>query len=116
MYAWGDEDLSKEEVEKVLQATAVKIHSLGMDLIAILALESVKPLSNIGGELSRMIFSPFLPALGPEYNMMGDKLIYVFQRRENIEKLIKILEGYNKKEEKTPENQEPPKEQPADGF
>ena len=114
MYAWGDEDLSEEEVEKVLKATAAKIHSLGMDLIAILALESVKPVSNIGGELSRMIFSPFLPALGPDYNMMGDKLIYVFQRRENIEKLIKMLEEYNKKDEKTDESQDPAKEKPHD--
>ncbi|MGW8180922.1 MAG: hypothetical protein ACWGQW_19500 [bacterium] len=114
MYAWGDDELPEEEIEKVLTATAKKIHSLGMDLIAILALESVKPLSNIGGELSRMIFSPFLPALGPEYNMMGDKLIYVFQRRENVEKLIKILEEYNKKEEKKEEKQEPATEQPEE--
>ena len=117
MYAWGDEELPEEEVDKVLHAAAEKIHTFGMDMIAILALETVKPISNMGGELSRMIFSPFLPALGPEYNMMGDKLIYVFQRRENVEKLIKLLEANIKKEEeKAAEKKKPPEEQVEDGF
>ena len=116
MYAWGDEELSEEEVEKVLQATAKKIHTFGMDMIAILALETVKPLSNVGGELSRMIFSPFLPALGSEYNMMGDKYIYVFQKRENVEKLIKLLESNVKKEdEKATEKKKLAKKQAEEG-
>ncbi len=93
MYAWGDEDLSEEEVTRILEAIATRIHAYGMDAAAIIALETVKPLSNLGTELSRMFFSPFLPILGPEYNMMGDKLLFVFQDRKNVERLIQLLEG-----------------------
>ena len=92
MYAWGDEDLSEEEVEKILENMATRIHAYGMGTAAVIALETVKPLSNLGTELGRLFFSPFLPILGPEYNLLGDKLLYVFQDRKNLEKLIKILE------------------------
>lgn len=93
MYAWGDEDLSQEEVEKIIEDMATRIHAYGMGPAAIIALETVKPLSNLGTELSRMFFSPFLPIIGPEYNLLGDKLLFVFKDRENIEKLIKNLES-----------------------
>lgn len=100
MYAWGDSELPEEEVDRILQVVAKRIHAFGMDLVAILTLETMKPLSNVGGELSRMLLSPILPALGPDYNLMGDKLIYIFENRKNVEKLIKILEEMTSVEEK----------------
>ena len=112
MYAWGDEDLSEEEVTRILEKIATRIHSYGMDTPAIIALETVKPLSNLGTELSRMFFSPFLPILGPEYNMLGDKLLFVFQDRKNVERLIKLLEeiaeadAERKREEKRQKKEE----------
>jgi hypothetical protein len=99
MYAWGDDDLPDEEVDKILQAIAKRIHAYGMDTAAIITLETVKPLSNLGTELSRMFFSPFLPILGPEYNLLGDKLLFIFQKRTNVEKLITILENMTREEE-----------------
>jgi hypothetical protein len=92
MYSWGDAELSAEEVDSILQKAAEKIHLYGMETVAILTLESIKPLVYVGGELSRVVLAPFLPALGPDYNTLGDKLIYVFEDRKNIEKLIQILE------------------------
>ena len=100
MYAWGDSELTEEEIDRVVNEVAVKIHAFGFDAIAIIALESAKPLSNIGAELSRMFFTPFLPILGPNINMLGDKLVYVFQDRKNIERVIKLLEQMNEEEEK----------------
>jgi len=99
MYAWGDDDLPEEEVDRILQTIAKRIHAYGMDTAAIIALETVKPLSNLGTELSRMFFSPFLPILGPEYNLLGDKLMYVFQKRQNVEKLITVLEDMAREDE-----------------
>ena len=99
MYAWGDADLTEEEIDRIVNEVAVKIHAFGFDAIAIIALESAKPLSNIGAELSRMFFTPFLPILGPNINMLGDKLVYVFQDRKNIERVIKLLEQMNEEEE-----------------
>ena len=117
MYAWGDEDLSEEEVTRILENIAIRIHAYGMDAAAIIALETVKPLSNLGTELSRMFFSPFLPILGPEYNMMGDKLLFVFQDRKNVERLIQLLEGKadadadRRREEKRKKKEEKKKEE-----
>ena len=99
MYAWGDSELPEEEVDRILHVVAEKIHAFGMDLVAILALETIKPLTNVGGELSRMVLSPILPALGPDYNLIGDKLIYIFKNRKNVEKLITILEEMTRVEE-----------------
>ena len=98
MYPWGDMELSEEEVDEVLHAAAQKIRLYGMETVAILTLESLKPMVYVGGELSRVVLAPFLPALGPQYNMLGEKLIYVFENRQNIEKLIQILEQMGKGE------------------
>lgn len=99
MYAWGDSELPQEEIDRIIHSIAKKIHMYGMDTPAIIALESFKPLANMGGELSRMLFSPFLPILGPEYNMLGDKLIYIFHERKNLEKLISLLEEMSREDE-----------------
>ena len=88
----GDEELPEEEVDEMIRKIAERIQQYGMETVAILTLESVKPLVFIGGEMSRLIFSPFLPALGPNANELGENLINVFEERKNIEKLITILE------------------------
>ncbi len=99
MYAWGESELPEEEMDRILQATAKKIHAYGMDTVAIITLETIKPLTNIGGEIGRMLLSPILPALGPDYNMMGDKLIYIFENKKNVEKLIMTLEEMTRVDE-----------------
>jgi hypothetical protein len=88
----GDEERSEEEVDEIIRKTAEKIHQYGMETVAILTLESVKPLVYIGGEMSRLMISPFLPALGQNANELGENLINVFEERKNVEKLIVILE------------------------
>jgi hypothetical protein len=70
-----------------------------METVAILTLESVKPLVYIGGEMSRVFLAPFLPVLGQDLNQMGEKYITVFEDRDNIEKLIHLLEEKVKEEE-----------------
>ena len=54
--------------------------------------------------MSRLMISPFLPALGHNANELGENLINVFEERKNVEKLITILEKmargeYDKKED-----------------
>ena len=100
----GDEELTEEEVDEIIRKTAERIQQYGMETFAILTLESVKPLVYIGGEMSRLMISPFLPALGPKANELGENLINVFEERKNVEKLITILEKmargeYDKKED-----------------
>ncbi len=100
----SDEELTEEEVDEIIRKAAEKIQQYGMETAAILTLESVKPLVYIGGEMSRLMISPFLPALGPAANELGENLINVFEERKNVEKLIIILEEmargeYGEKEE-----------------
>ena len=98
-FAHADMELTDEEVDDVIEQAAQKIHLYKMETVAILTLESIKPLVYIGGELSRFAISPFLPALGPAYNELGEKLLYVFEDRSNIEKLIVRLEELVREEQ-----------------
>jgi hypothetical protein len=123
MYAWGDRELSEDEVDEILYSAAERIRLYGMETVAILTLESVKPLVYVGGELSRVVLAPFLPALGPQYNILGEKLIYVFEDRRNIEKLIQILEQMARGEYKPPvkeqiavTDEEKPEKKPQDSL
>ncbi|MCK4438396.1 hypothetical protein KAV47_04910 [Candidatus Bathyarchaeota archaeon] len=91
-FPFDETELTEEEVDEIIRKIAERIQQYGMETAAILTLESVKPIVYIGGEMSRLMISPFLPALGPNANELGENLINVFEERKNVEKLITILE------------------------
>ena len=91
-FPFDETELTEEEVDEIIRKIAERIQQYGMETVAILTLESVKPIVYIGGEMSRLMISPFLPALGPNANELGENLINVFEERKNVEKLITILE------------------------
>ena len=114
-FAHADMELTEEEVDEVIEKAAQRIHQYKMETVAILTLESIKPMVYIGGELSRFAIAPFMPALGPAYNELGEKLIYVFEDRNNIEKLIVRLEELVREEEKEKEQKKQDEEEvPSD--
>jgi hypothetical protein len=94
-----DIELTPEDVEAVIQDTAKKIAEYQMETIAILTLESLKPWSFVGGELTRAALAPLMPALGHDLGLTSEKLLQVFEDRKNIEHLIQILESNVKKQE-----------------
>jgi len=102
-FAHTNMELTEEEADEIIEKAAERIHQYKMETVAILTLESIKPMVYIGGELSRFAIAPFLPALGPAYNELGEKLLYVFEDRKNIEKLIVRLEEMVREEEKQKE-------------
>jgi hypothetical protein len=85
-------EVPEEEVDAIILETAKRIKKYGMEMAAIMALESLKPLAYVGGELTRLTLSPFFPMLGSNIDMWGEKVIHVFEERKNIEKLILLLE------------------------
>lgn len=87
-----DEPVSEEEVERVVNEVANYIHIKGLETVAILFLETSKPLAFIGGGMSRLFISPFLPVFGEEGDIFGQKMINIFENRKNIEKLILKIE------------------------
>jgi len=84
-----------EDQERIIEKAADTIFKYDMDLVAILVLESIKPLATIGSQLARYMVAPFLPFIG-ERSM---PYLATFERKENVEKLIKLLEERSRKEE-----------------
>ena len=91
-------ELSEEETDEVILETAKRIKQYGMEMPAIMALESFKPLMFVGGELSRLTLSPFFPIFGPNIDLWGNKLINVFEEKKNVDKLILLLEQMSRGE------------------
>ena len=83
------------EVEEVIERAAELIINKGMDNLAILMLEGAIPLVYIGGQLGRVTIAPISPLFG--FKM--ERFITVFENRENIRRLINLIE--QKKEPKS---------------
>ena len=94
-----DIEVTPEDEDEMISKIAEKIHQYGLDVAAILMIESVKPLSFIGAQMGRFFVSPFLPALGENVGMSGEKLFQIFEKHENVEKLIKAVEELTREEE-----------------
>ncbi len=92
-----DEELSEEEEERIIEELANYIHSKGLETAAILLLESSKPFALIGGGMSRLFLSPFLPVFGDETDIFGQKMILFLEKRKNLERLIQKIEEIKEK-------------------
>ena len=95
---WNIEVTSEDE-DEMIRKNAQNIHKSGFDVAAILLIESVKPLSFIGTQMGRFFISPFLPALGENVGISGEKFLQIFEKHENVEKLIKAVEELTREEE-----------------
>jgi hypothetical protein len=98
-----DIKMTPEEEERIINKVAVEINKRGMDMPAILMLETLKPLVYIGTQFGRFYVSPFLPIFGDAFYQDSEKIITIFEKRENVEKLIKRLEEISKEEKKNKE-------------
>ena len=96
---YWDIDVTSEDEDEMIGKIAQKIHASGLDVVAILMIESVKPLSYIGAQMGRLFISPFLPALGENVGIIGEKVLQIFEKRDNVEKLIKAVEALAREEE-----------------
>jgi len=92
-----DEEATPEEEARVIEWTAREFHKYGLEAAGILFLESGKPLAFIGSQIGSVFVMPFLPFFGDTAYTKGDKFFKVFQKHENIEKLIKRLEEISEK-------------------
>jgi hypothetical protein len=95
--------VTPEDEDEMISKIAEKIHQYGLDVAAILMIETIKPLSFIGAQMGRFFVSPFLPALGEDIGMSGEKFLQIFEKRENVEKLIKAVEELTQEERKKAE-------------
>lgn len=110
-FFFGDEELSEEEIDAIILEAALRIRKYGMEMPAIMALESFKPLMFVGGEMARLTLSPFFPIFGANVDLWGQKLIYVFEEKKNVDKLINLLEKMSRGEYEDPSEESLEEEQ-----
>ncbi len=94
-----DIEVTSEEEDEMIGNIAHKIHEYGLDIAAIIAIGSVRPLSFIGAQMGRFFISPFLPALGGNIGITGEKFFQIMEKQENVEKLIQTIEKMTQEEE-----------------
>jgi len=100
---YWDIDVTSEDENEMIRKIAHKIHEYGLDVAAIIMIESVTPLSYIGSQMGRFFVSPFFPAFGENLGISGEKFFQIFEKRENVEKLIKAVEELTRQEEERKE-------------
>ncbi len=93
-----DIEVTSEEEDEMIGKIAHNIHEYGLDMVAILMIESVKPLTYIASQMGRFFISPFLPALGDNIDITGEKFFQIMEKRENVEKLIQAIEKLTQEE------------------
>lgn len=82
-------DATPEEEEELLKKAEDLIEQYKMEPLALLLLETMKPLVYVGGEFGRFFIAPLLPFLDHK----PDAIIQTFQQRKNIDKLLLKIEG-----------------------
>jgi len=100
--------VTPKDEEEMISKTADKIQEYGMDLAAVLFLQSYKPLTYVGGQMGRFMIFPFFYMLGGNITQDAEKFFMIFENRDNVEKLIKLLEkrSIEKDSEKTRKREE----------
>lgn len=84
--------VTPKDEEEMIRKAAEKINEYGMDLAAILFLQSYKPLTYVGGQMGRFMIFPFFYILGGNITQSAEKFFMIFEDRNNVERLIKRLE------------------------
>ena len=87
-----DEELTIEEEDEIIEWTARELYKYGMETVAILFLESYKPMSRIGTSMGTVFFTPLMPIFGDNTAIRSQKVLKLFQEDKNVEKLIVRLE------------------------
>jgi len=100
--------VTPKDEEEMIRKAADKIREYGMDLAAVLFLQSYKPLTYVGGQMGRFMIFPFFYMLGGNITQEAEKFFMIFENRDNVEKLIKLLEkrSIEKDSEKTGKREE----------
>ena len=90
-----DEEISEEKEEEIIQSIAERIHGMGIDTLAVFLLETAKPVTRLGTGMGRVFVSPFLPIFGEALDVYGHKVMEIFEKRKNVERLIQKIEKMN---------------------
>ena len=110
MYNLYDE-LTKEQENDIIEKLAHKIIDMQIDFHAILLLEMVKPFSFVGSQLG-LVSAPYLMLFGRENEEMGLKYLRLFEKRENVERIVQRVKTLKEEKEAQAEVQQEKMEEP----
>jgi len=96
---YSDIEVTEKDEAEFIEKVAQKIHEYEMETAAILFLESSKPLVWVGGEMGRFFITPFVPIISDKWGITSEKFFRIFEKRENIEKLLNRLESLAQEDE-----------------
>lgn len=88
-------DLTHDEEERIINRIASEVLKRGLEIPSIMFLESIKPVSRIGSQLSMFFIAPFLSIFGD----LGVDYIKFFDKQENVEKLLQRIESEIKRKD-----------------
>jgi hypothetical protein len=80
--------LTSADEERIINRITDEVMKRELETVAIIFLESVKPISFVGSQMGMAFVAPFLIIFGD----LGIDYIKFFEKRENVEKLLKRLE------------------------
>jgi len=107
-------EVTPEEEDEIIKKTAQKIQQYGFNAVGVIVLETIKPTAYVGGFMGRFFVSPLTIVLSTSFEKNTEKFFMVFQKRENIDKLIKILEEDVIEKEEAKEKEKEQKKRLAD--
>jgi hypothetical protein len=90
------EEPEPEKQEEIIKKIAEIIYKYDMDLGAIFLLEAVKPFASVGSQLVRFMVAPFIPFVGEK----SIPYLATFENKENVEKLIRLIEEHSEEDRK----------------
>ena len=93
-----DFNITPEEEEELIQKIAEHVHKHKLGDLADIVLETAKPLSFIGTQMGRFFLSPFLPVLGDNLEASSEKILHVFEKRANFERLLRRIDQLRQEE------------------
>jgi len=81
-------ELTPEEEARMIDRIADEVIKRKLETVAIMFLESIKPMSYVGSQLAMVFVGPFLAIFGD----LGINYIKFFDKRDNVEKLLLKIE------------------------
>lgn len=106
------EEPEPEKQEEIIKQMAEIIYKYDMDLGAIFLLEAVKPFASIGSQLTRFMVAPFIPFVGEK----SIPYLATFENKENVEKLIRLIEEHSKEEDRKRREEKKTEGTPKNGW
>jgi hypothetical protein len=96
-------ELTEQEETELIDKLARVAVSNGTESYLISFLEMLKPVSRISSQLIQFTAAPYLTLFGQQYEEMGYKYLRLFEKKENIQRIIQQIGVAKKAKESSTE-------------